>query len=468
MRIFIGMARDRLDALTAAPGAPVTAHVRAVALVLLILARDVVAIRDLWSASGAGSVAAALGISGLHQLATSLSGGGAAAWLGGGSAEEPAAVLGGATEAVAGEAVAGKAAMEASLLAAAAAAEQEQRRQRNVSRVLLCAYDLAIILIEGVKTLVKYGECPTFRPHPIGRCVRVHARHLEEHPVRRLPASTRCAGARRLCAGVHIAEGWAMRRAAERARRAAADLAANAHAHPHGHHHHAADGQEAAAPPQQPQDDVAAALAAAAAAAGGGGGGGAPQWESKGTVLYHVELVTDVLTHAMTIAHYLHSECPSFGVLLSLSRTRCCTRHATWPVQLNAPGARVPDARCVARRPWPLAGGGRLCVPRAVWSLHGYTLHLVDLVLLMDVRAVASSLLRRLRSYSEYRAATHRLHHAFPDARPGEEEPCSICMEPMQVRVRPRPPFIVHLHHFGSPQRDSAGPRLFRKQASRR
>lgn len=39
---------------------------------------------------------------------------------------------------------------------------------------------------------------------------------------------------------------------------------------------------------------------AAAAAAG------AAAWEGKGVVLYHVELVADVMVHTMTICHYIH------------------------------------------------------------------------------------------------------------------------------------------------------------------
>lgn len=97
-------------------------------------------------------------------------------------------------------------------------------------------------------------------------------------------------------------------------------------------------------------------------------------WEGKGEMLFHVELVSDVLIHSLTLVHYLH-----------------------------------------------------------VWYLHGLSIHVVDAVLLLDVRAVAGSLARRLKGYAAYCAATHRLRHAFPDTRPSEPEPCSICMESMAV-----------------------------------
>ena len=52
--------------------------------------------------------------------------------------------------------------------------------------------------------------------------------------------------------------------------------------------------------------DAAADEAAAAWAAGGGGGGGGGGWSGKGSFLYHVELVADVLMHGVTLAHYMH------------------------------------------------------------------------------------------------------------------------------------------------------------------
>jgi hypothetical protein len=66
-----------------------------------------------------------------------------------------------------------------------------------------------------------------------------------------------------------------------------------------------------------------------------------------------------------------------------------------------------------------------------VWYLHGLTFHVVDAILLLDIRSVAGALSKRLHAYWLYREATHRLQHAYPDAWPKDDEPCSICMEAM-------------------------------------
>lgn len=128
MRIFIGMARDRLESLAAAPSAPLSAHLRAVALVVLILIRDAIAIRDLWGAAPT-SIAAALGLGGIRDFL--------------------AAVLG-LPQAKSVTAAAAAAASAAGPATAASA-------YHGVSRVVLCAYDLAVVMIEGIKTLTKYG-----------------------------------------------------------------------------------------------------------------------------------------------------------------------------------------------------------------------------------------------------------------------------------------------------------------------
>ncbi len=114
-------------------------------------------------------------------------------------------------------------------------------------------------------------------------------------------------------AGVHCVDAWNTRRAL---------------AHIEHQHAHAAAGGNAGA-----GFDVHAYHAPA------GGSSGASSATSGG-VLYHVELITDLLTHTMTIVHYLH-----------------------------------------------------------MWVLHGCTFHLVDMVLLMDVRSVAVSLYRRVKTY---------------------------------------------------------------------
>ncbi|GLC44603.1 hypothetical protein PLESTM_001620300 [Pleodorina starrii] len=119
---------------------------------------------------------------------------------------------------------------------------------------------------------------------------------------------------------------------------------------------------------------------AAAADHGGGGGGGGGGWDvgcwsGKGSFLYYAELVADVLVHVVTLAHYLH-----------------------------------------------------------VWLMRGPSLHLIDAVLFLDMRAVLLSLLRRLRSHLSYRAATQRLNTTFRDVHPAAlaatgAADCTICMD---------------------------------------
>lgn len=70
-------------------------------------------------------------------------------------------------------------------------------------------------------------------------------------------------------------------------------------------------------------------------------------------------------------------------------------------------------------------------------------MHLLDAVLFLDIRMVASSLIKRLKGYASYRAATHQLRHAFPDSRPPADEACSICMEPMAAAKQ-----LPCGHHF--------------------
>ncbi|KAG2425435.1 hypothetical protein HXX76_013646 [Chlamydomonas incerta] len=166
------------------------------------------------------------------------------------------------------------------------------------SRALLAGCDAAVIAIDGTKTLLRYA--------------------------------------------VHMLDRYRCQRAAAAITAAAAAAAAADDAD--------ADGEAAAAA-------LAAAWAAGgAAAAAGGGGGGGGGWSGKGSFLYYVELVADVLMHGVTLAHYMH-----------------------------------------------------------VWFLHGLSFHLSDAVLFLDMRAVLLSLLRRLRSHLSYRAATHRLNTCFRD-----------------------------------------------------
>ncbi|MEW5305309.1 MAG: hypothetical protein WDW36_007858 [Sanguina aurantia] len=139
------------------------------------------------------------------------------------------------------------------------------------------------------------------------------------------------------------------------------------------------------------------AAGAGANGSGGGervmdGGGGWANWDGHGVLLYHVELVTDLGMHVLTLTHYLH-----------------------------------------------------------VWVLHGLAFQLIDAVLLLDVHTVASSLNRRVTSYLAYRAATDSLTNAFPDVRmddgDGENScECTICLERIQVGKRLP---CSHVYHLG-------------------
>lgn len=60
MRIFMGAARDRLDALSVSPSASTSAHMRALTLVLCILTHDLVGITALINNLGAMSATKAL------------------------------------------------------------------------------------------------------------------------------------------------------------------------------------------------------------------------------------------------------------------------------------------------------------------------------------------------------------------------------------------------------------------------
>ncbi|KAK9805241.1 hypothetical protein WJX72_008208 [[Myrmecia] bisecta] len=113
-------------------------------------------------------------------------------------------------------------------------------------------------------------------------------------------------------------------------------------------------------------------------------------WEAKGAVLYHVELVTDLLLYSMTLAHYSH-----------------------------------------------------------IFWMHGFALQLLDAILFLDLRSLIVALFTRIRGYQRYRTATHNLNHLFPDASPAQLmqrcDECAICKDHMQVaKVLP----CEHLFHL--------------------
>ncbi|KAG1676963.1 hypothetical protein FOA52_014839 [Chlamydomonas sp. UWO 241] len=221
MRIFMGVARDRLDALSVSPSSTTSAHMRALALVVCILGHDLVGVAALINSLGAMST----------------------------------------------------------------------------TKALLCAFDMAVVAVDGFKALLHYG---------------VHA--WDQYLASRLADAADAAGA---------------------------------------------------------DDDPNAATTGDGG--GRGGGLGWESWEGKGALLYHTELVADVLVLTMTLAHYLH-----------------------------------------------------------VWFLHGLSFQLIDAILFLDIRSIVMSMLKRIRGYLNYRTVTHSLRHAFPDAVPGPaHEQCTICMDRM-------------------------------------
>ncbi|XP_077236188.1 E3 ubiquitin protein ligase RIN2-like isoform X2 [Tasmannia lanceolata] len=70
-----------------------------------------------------------------------------------------------------------------------------------------------------------------------------------------------------------------------------------------------------------------------------------------------------------------------------------------------------------------------------IWWLHGMSFHLVDAVLFMNLRALVSATLKRIKGFLKLRRALSTLHGALPDATSEElhayNDECAICKEPM-------------------------------------
>lgn len=70
-----------------------------------------------------------------------------------------------------------------------------------------------------------------------------------------------------------------------------------------------------------------------------------------------------------------------------------------------------------------------------IWWLHGMAFHLVDAVLFLNIRALLSAIVKRIKGYIKLRIALGTLHGALPDATPEEiqsfDDECAICREPM-------------------------------------
>ncbi|KAI3471047.1 hypothetical protein Pfo_027710 [Paulownia fortunei] len=70
-----------------------------------------------------------------------------------------------------------------------------------------------------------------------------------------------------------------------------------------------------------------------------------------------------------------------------------------------------------------------------IWWLHGMAFHLVDAVLFLNIRALLSAIVKRVKGFIKLRMALGTLHGALPDATSEElqayDDECAICREPM-------------------------------------
>ncbi|XP_010442644.1 PREDICTED: E3 ubiquitin protein ligase RIN3 isoform X1 [Camelina sativa] len=85
-----------------------------------------------------------------------------------------------------------------------------------------------------------------------------------------------------------------------------------------------------------------------------------------------------------------------------------------------------------------------------IWWLHGMAFHMVDAVLFLNIRALLSAILKRIKGYIKLRVALGALHAALPDATSEElrayDDECAICREPMAKAKRLH---CNHLFHLG-------------------
>lgn len=70
-----------------------------------------------------------------------------------------------------------------------------------------------------------------------------------------------------------------------------------------------------------------------------------------------------------------------------------------------------------------------------IWWLHGMAFHLVDAVLFLNIRALLSAIIKRIKGFIKLTMALGTLHGALPDATSEElqayDDECAICREPM-------------------------------------
>ncbi|OMO94901.1 Zinc finger, RING-type, partial [Corchorus capsularis] len=84
-----------------------------------------------------------------------------------------------------------------------------------------------------------------------------------------------------------------------------------------------------------------------------------------------------------------------------------------------------------------------------IWWLHGMAFHLVDAILFLNIRALLSAILKRIKGFIKLRMALGALHAALPDATSEEirayDDECAICREPMAKAKRLHCSHLFHL-----------------------
>ncbi|XP_044468475.1 E3 ubiquitin protein ligase RIN2-like isoform X2 [Mangifera indica] len=84
-----------------------------------------------------------------------------------------------------------------------------------------------------------------------------------------------------------------------------------------------------------------------------------------------------------------------------------------------------------------------------IWWLRGLAFHLVDAVLFLNIRALLSAIIKRIKGFIKLRLALGDLHAALPDATSEElrafEDECAICREPMAKAKKLQCNHLFHL-----------------------
>ncbi|KAJ7982508.1 E3 ubiquitin protein ligase rin2-like protein [Quillaja saponaria] len=84
-----------------------------------------------------------------------------------------------------------------------------------------------------------------------------------------------------------------------------------------------------------------------------------------------------------------------------------------------------------------------------IWWLRGMALHLVDVVLFLNIRALLSAIIKRVKGFIRLRVALGALHAALADATSEElqayDDECAICREPMAKAKKLNCNHLFHL-----------------------